>query len=425
MSIVTKKKSSKKRYDSKGRILRTGEIQRKDGLYEYKYFDIHGKRKSVYSWKLVKTDRVPAGKKITPCLRDMESKIQEDVKDGIDTDKSNMTLNKLFSEMIDISQVAETTKAGYIENWNREILHSNIGTMKISTIRPMDIQKIYAGLAKRDLSSGTIKAYHTLINQSLRMAVENDIIRKNPAYRCFDEFKGEPKEVVPLTIEEQNNLLRFAQKSKIYSKQLNKIIYMIGTASRIGEFSGITWNDIDLENKVIDINHQLVYKKLDGKKTDFHARILKSQSGKRTIPIPDIVVETLVKHKEECLANPKPLIEIGGYSGFVFTTKSGMPIAPNGFNNMLDNLVNAYNKKERKIALIEDREPVLISHISSHVLRHTGCTRMAESGMDVKVLQYIMGHAHLDMTMEVYNYADKTRVKNEVTRINGSFIHLS
>ena len=61
---------SEKRRDNKGRILRTGESQRKDGRYAYKYIDAFGKQQFVYSWKLVATDKTPAGKRDVPALRD-------------------------------------------------------------------------------------------------------------------------------------------------------------------------------------------------------------------------------------------------------------------------------------------------------------------------------------------------------------------
>lgn len=60
---------SEKRRDNKGRILRTGESQRKDGRYAYKYVDAFGKPQFVYSWKLVATDKTPAGKRDVPALR--------------------------------------------------------------------------------------------------------------------------------------------------------------------------------------------------------------------------------------------------------------------------------------------------------------------------------------------------------------------
>lgn len=93
-----------------------------------------------------------------------------------------------------------------------------------------------------------------------------------------------------------------------------------------------------------------------------------------------------------------------GYSGFVFTAKSGRPLMPNGVNSVLYNIVDAYNKVEVERAKKEHRKAELLPKFSAYVMRHTACTRMAECRMDVKVLQYIMGHAHINVTMEVYNH---------------------
>ena len=63
-------------------------------------------------------------------------------------------------------------------------------------------------------------------------------------------------------------------------------------------------------------------------------------------------------------------------------------------------------------------------HVATHVMRHTACTRMAECRMDVKVLQYIMGHAHIDVTMEVYNHiGELTRIENEIARLDSMVLN--
>ena len=94
---------------------------------------------------------------------------------------------------------------------------------------------------------------------------------------------------------------------------------------------------------------------------------------------------------------------IDGYRGFCFTTKTCAPIMPSAVNSVLYNIVNSYNKTVK----CEGEEK--LPKISAHILRHTACTRMAESGIDVKVLQYIMGHNSINVTMEVYNHVSVER----------------
>lgn len=95
-----------------------------------------------------------------------------------------------------------------------------------------------------------------------------------------------------------------------------------------------------------------------------------------------------------------------------------MPLAPNAVNNVLYNIVKAYNRNEEANAKQSHKKPELMPKISAHIMRHTGCTRMAESGVDPKVLQYIMGHADISITMNVYNHiSDMGRVRKEMEKL--------
>ena len=112
-------------------------------------------------------------------------------------------------------------------------------------------------------------------------------------------------------------------------------------------------------------------------------------------------------------------IEVDGYSGFIFTAKSGRPLMPAAVNSVLYNIVAAYNKEETRRAKEEHRKAELLPKFSAHILRHTGCTRMAEAKMDVKVLQYIMGHARIEITMKVYNHlGDGERLEKEIAKLD-------
>lgn len=76
-------------------------------------------------------------------------------------------------------------------------------------------------------------------------------------------------------------------------------------------------------------------------------------------------------------------------------------------------------RKEQELAKKERCKAVLLPKFSAHVLRHTGCTRMAERGMDPKTLQYVMGHASISVTMEVYNHiTSKQRIEKEIKKMN-------
>lgn len=124
----------------------------------------------------------------------------------------------------------------------------------------------------------------------------------------------------------------------------------------------------------------------------FHDSETKTDAGIRDIPMTQMVYDAFRKQRERNLMlGLQSNVEIGGRSGFIFNTKHGRPIMPAGVNSFLKNIVNAYNKKESKLAEEEKREPELMPPISSHTLRHTGCTRLGENNVNPKVMQYVMG----------------------------------
>lgn len=100
---------AEKRRDNKGRILRTGESQRKDGRYAYKYTDSTGKPQFVYAWKLVATDKTPTGKRDDISLREKEAEINRDIADGIDAVGKKMTVCQLYAKQN--SQRADVKRA--------------------------------------------------------------------------------------------------------------------------------------------------------------------------------------------------------------------------------------------------------------------------------------------------------------------------
>lgn len=109
--------------------------------------------------------------------------------------------------------------------------------------------------------------------------------------------------------------------------------------------------------------------------------------------------------------------EVEGISDFVFTNTLGKPYAVNAVNSALDDIVKAYNKWEGAQAAKEYRQPELLPHISAHILRHTVGTRLAESGLEPKVLRYIMGHANVSVTLDVYTHLNFTKIQEKMEAV--------
>ena len=171
--------------------------------------------------------------------------------------------------------------------------------------------------------------------------------------------------------------------------------------------------------KEVHIHCQLIYKDYgDGYR--FHVSKPKTEAGNRTIPMSQAVYEAFqVQKRLNFMLGIPRTFEIEERSDFIFMSKSGRPLMPSAVNDILSNLITAYNRQEEEVAEQEHREAELLPMISAHTMRHTACTRMAESGMDMKIVQYIMGHSSIRMTMEIYNHiTDQSRVEREVAKMD-------
>ena len=152
--------------------------------------------------------------------------------------------------------------------------------------------------------------------------------------------------------------------------------------------------DVDMKNRTININHQLVYKNFgDGCK--FHISKPKTDAGKRVIPMSESVYKAFIEvRKQNMILGRRSNAEIDGYSNFVFVSGNGQPLAINAVNSFLLNMEKAYNKRKP-----QERIP----HLSAHILRHTGCTLLASAGMDIKALQNVMGHSCVNQKKRCVN----------------------
>ena len=396
----------KRRTDNRGRVLRVGESQNKQGRYIYKWTDAAGKRNTVYAVTLQE-------------LRGKEQQIQKDIADGIDSRGGDLTLNQLFNVFMESkSNIRESTRINYTIHWNANIKTSLLSDMKIAQIKQYHIKKWIADLRSKGAKASSIKRYETLLSMVLQFALNNDLIRKNACADCGREIKTEPTHKRALTIKEQEALLEFIRDNNTWCVHYPLILFLLSTGLRISEAIGLTADRIDLKNNIVHIDRQLVYRTSEGSYC-YRFAPTKSNSGKRDIPLTENAKKALIRQKEFDLILGRRGKEqkVDGEKGLVFLTRNGTPMNNRNFGKALDGIVKAYNKMEIARSEKEHRESELLPHISPHILRHTFCTRCAESGMDVKVLQTIMGHSNITVTMEVYNHVDEIRVQNEMKKL--------
>lgn len=416
---------SEKRRDSKGRVLRSGEYQGKDGRYEFKYFDSKGVRRSVYSWKLVDSDKVPNGKRCKESLRVLEKKIHRDVEDGINSHTAfRTTLNAFFDTYIETKyELKQSTRTNYRYMY-RKYVSESIGCKDIASIKYSDIKKFYIHLI-RDVGfkPNSMEIIHTILHPVFTTAVRDGYIRTNPTDGVMTEIKKSHDWEKPnrkaLTETQQTAFIDFVSKSKTYQHWLPLFTVLLGTGCRVGEVVGLRWEDCDFEGNIISINHNLIYRQQDSGKCEYHITTPKTKSGIRIVPMLSEVKRAL---QQEWIRQSKHgfnQAEIDGYRDFIFSNRHGEVLNPHCINRAIKRIYEAYNAQETAQAEEEEREPVLIPHFSVHNLRHTFCTRFCENETNLKIIQEIMGHADISTTMNIYNEATKEKKMESFAALEG------
>lgn len=392
-----------RRKDSKGRLLKTGESQRKDGRYAYKYQDKNGKSKFLYSWRLTDTDPIPKGKRFCRSLRDLERDLQRDLFDGIDSSGKKMLLWQLYEKHNALKpNVRQSTETG--RKYLMDILKSDtLGNMPIESIKPSDTKEWAIRMKKNGYSYQTINNYKRSLKACFYTALNDDLVRKNPFnWNLSDVLEDDTEHKTALTDEQVNALLSFLQIDDVYKKYYNAIVVLLHTGLRISELCGLTISDIDFEQGFIRVNHQINYDK--GK---YSINEPKTESGIREIPMIKIVREALLDEIKGRIEVQQILID--GYSDFVFLNQKLLPMYAHCYSKAFSSLIKKYNKYHKGNEL---------PAITPHTLRHTFCTNMANKKMTPNTLQYVMGHKNITMTLGYYAHGTAQSAMVEMLSIS-------
>lgn len=178
---------------------------------------------------------------------------------------------------------------------------------------------------------------------------------------------------------------------------------------------GVAWEDLDFENKVISVNHSLIYYPVDGSKSSMmRVSLPKTDAGIRTIPMLDVVKDAFELEREEQQETGFNEQVVDGMSGFVFKNRFGCVHNPQTVNDAIKRIVASYNAEEVVAAKRERREAVVLPDFSCHVLRHTFATRLCEVESNLKVIQSVMGHRNIETTMDIYAEATDRKKAREL-----------
>lgn len=381
---------SEKRRDNKGRLLRTGESQRKDLTYEYRYTDATGKRKSVYAKNLQE-------------LRRREDQIQKNVDDSINYCEGSINVIELVERYVALKQgVRHATKVGYNFVLNL-IRKEDFCYRKINTIKVSDAKLWLMKLQRDGRGYSTITSVRGVVKPAFQMACDEDIIRKNPfAFSLAGVVVNDSQKRVALTPDQQKTFMDFVKEDSHYSRYYDEFNVLLGTGMRVSKFCGLTMEDLDFANRKIRVEKQLIREN----KGAYHVEKTKTESGVRFIPMSDEVFQSL-KNILKNRKKPQKEMMVDGCTGFLLLDKNGNPKLALHLEHHMQWTMKKYRKTRT--------EP--LPTVTPHVLRHTFCTNMANAGMDLKSLQYLMGHADAGVTLNVYTHASYAHAEQSMQKI--------
>lgn len=343
---------------------------------------------------------------------------KEKVKNSIDYRKTMITLNEWFEEWfteVKAHKVKETSIHPMKNNFKRTF-GFYIGSKKLKDIKPLDVQRALNTMEQEGISNSAMREALGRLRECMEFAVGNQMIASNPCLIVEVPWTyKKAKEEIALTQEEQNTLLSEVEDS--WYKEM--FYFMCLTGVRVGELGGLQWSDIDFSKKCITIRRSLSCSYCNGKKREMLVSP-KTVNSTRQIPFLGEMEEVLKSQKEK---QKRLKAELGErwrsgeeFSDLVFTTGMGSPCSRYIVDKEVKKVIKRIREKEAVLAVQEQREPKIIRDFHPHTLRHTFATRCFENKMEPKVVQSLLGHSSISITLNIYTHVLDNKMDEEIKK---------
>ena len=385
--------------DLNGKELGENIKQRLNGSYEGRYVDRHGNRRSVYSTSLAEVKR-----KLKAAKYDDYMYVER---------KTSMTVNTWFHEWLDVYKkncIRPSTRRIYIQIYEQHI-KTAFGKSKLDMIKTYDVKKLINRLDDEGLGYSTQSRVKIMLADMFDKAIMDDLIIKNPA-KGVKVREKEAYDRRVLSKEEQKDFFDCC-KGTYYD---NLFVVAISTGMRIGEICALTWDDIDLDEKIITVSKTLSYMQLEGDEGKvFRVGPPKTKTSNRKIPITPQCEEALKKQlllRSNIMSRnyTKPL---SGFEDLLFISSKGRPLCTQTVTDAIDRII-------KEINLCRDMSEQM-PKFSPHCFRHTFATRCFEAGIPPKTVQVLLGHSTLDMTMNLYTHVMPEQKTDALEKLNSYY----
>lgn len=313
---------------------------------------------------------------------------------GIRTPDREQTLGQYLDYWME-AIVRATKKDRTVEFYESAIrvqLKPILGTVLLSRFTVQDAQRGFNQLLAAGTGIRTLQKAHQTLRAALSHAEREDLVTRNVARHVVLPAYTKAA-IVPWTLEQQQTFLSTARTHEWYAAYLLLLNYGL----RRGEVLGLHWTDIDTDNGLIHVRHQL--QRIAGK--GLVLGTVKTAAGNRVLPLTGTVADALAQLRDNQLRDTHGAAGLGG---LVFTSGTGTPVDPKNF-------VRAFH---------QIRVAAGLPLITVHHLRHSAATTMKNVGVATKDAQSILGHAHVSTTMQIYQHSDVAAQRSVLDQLGAS-----
>lgn len=379
--------------DNNGKELGKGIRQNKNGRYEARYIDRFGNRRSLYA-----SSKVEIRDKLQKALKENAQK--ESVRRRLTVTQWYREWMKTYKEPV----IRPNTKRHYEHIFEAHIL-PKLGDMYMDEVRQMHVKNLINVLDARGYQWETQNKVRILLLDMFNIAMENDYALRNPA-KGVRLAKNRPDDRIVLSVEEQKDFFECSAGTFYH----NLFVVAVNTGLRPGELCALKETDLNFKENIISVTKTLLYQKLGGDEVKtFHVGPPKTESSVRTVPMNEACEKALQRqlHLKRILA--KRYEKADDFKDILFVTTLNTPICATVYNDAIKRIIAEINLQRDET----ERFPVF----SAHTFRHTFATRCIEAGILPKTVQKYLGHATLQMTMDLYVHITEEFKKEELEKL--------
>jgi integrase len=341
--------------------------KRKDGRYMGRY-TVHTpdgpKRKFIYGGKYAEVEKKLA-------------EARGDAARGIVFDAENQTVGEYLERWLRDSvegSVRPITHAGYAGLVKKHVV-PELGRVKLEKLSPAHLQGLYRSKLDAGLSARTVQYIHSVLHRALKQALRWNLVPRNAA-EAVDPPRVRKREIRPLPPPEARKLLEAARGDRL------EALYVIAVhcGLRQAELLGLKWGDVDLEAGTLQVRRTLSMGAFTAPKT---------AKSRRGVKLTADAVEALKRHSARQADEMTRVGDRYEDQGLIFASEVGTPL-------------NRHNLVARSFKPLLKRAG--LPPIRFHDLRHTCATLLFSKGLHPKLVQELLGHATIAITLDTYSH---------------------